>query len=632
MPHVPNPLEDFATYNALWTMACATPGEVNSVSYRKQLTNIIFSSAGRYGGQRVSTAYGVPEYFVDNVELKCFATPTPPSGNTSQIKINFEIFEPFSLGLFLQSCQSAAIDAGYKSYLDNAPYVLKLEFKGQKTTGEFDELTPFYFLVRLKKIEFTVNEAGSKYRVETFPYNHQLYNATINTIYTDIKLVGKTAREVLIDNSENSLQDQLILRELQLIKDKKKKLPNYYRVDFIPCDWGGPNPFEPASGGSMEFAPDSTGGTEVFKRKGDVDGGEGKVIRGKMTINPKEKTLQFSQGTSITDVINSIILSTKEARENSTNPGKMDSNGFITWWRLDVDINLLDYDEQIKDYNKLIIFRIVPYKIHHSIFLGPEATSVGVRDITSELVKVYNYIYTGKNTDVLKFDIDIKNLFFTATDPNKQEDALVQANPGHNASLPPTAQETEPPTGSAEPSVAGNSNSLLPSLLAANLPFKAGAGQLDSKQKIANEFYVNAITKNKDMINLNIELKGDPYWLPENGQGNYHPGGGGTPVAGQTMNYENRDIHVAVYFKTPIDVRGADGLMKFQDGEQVSPFSGLYKVTEVEHRFSGGLYKCTLKGPRMPAQDAKGGGDLFPVKLGEPQKDKKQVSENPGNR
>ena len=100
-----NPLNDFALYNCLWTMAAVSPGDFNSAGYRKELTNIVFSSAGRYEGKRSPTAYGVPEYFIDNIEMETFTTPTGSAGNTNQVKITMDIFEPFSMGLFLQSLQ-----------------------------------------------------------------------------------------------------------------------------------------------------------------------------------------------------------------------------------------------------------------------------------------------------------------------------------------------------------------------------------------------------------------------------------------------------------------------------------------------------------------------------------------------
>lgn len=630
MALIPNPLEDFATYNALWTFACISPAQLTDLSYRSSLKNIIFSSAGRFDGDRVQTAYGAPEYFVDNVEMRAVITPTPSQGNANSVSTNFEIFEPYSLGLFLQSCQAAALEAGYKSYLDNAAYVLKLEFKGQKTTGQFGTVGPFFFPVRLKTVDFTVTEAGSKYRVTTVPFNQQVFNASSNTVFNDMKLIGKTAKEVLVDHPTNSLVAQLNSREKMLVDDKKRDIPDKYTIEFVPCDWGGPNPFEPTKGGDLEYAPTSTGGTEVFKRQGDVDGGDGKVIRGKMTINPKEKTLMFSQGTSIANVIDYVILSTKEARENATNPGKM-VDGFVTWWRISTDIKLIALDTKIKDHAKEYIFRIVPYRIHHSVFMGPETKAQGVPKIKANLAKEYNYIYTGLNTDVLKFNIEIKNLFFTAVDPNKPEDTAVQASPSTQAKLPPEAPKAEGSEGQTAPATGGNAPSVKPSLFAGRLPFNAGSGQVDSKQKIANEFYMNALTKAKDTINLDIELMGDPYWLPENGQGNFHPSGGGTPVANGTMNHENLDIYVGVTFRTPIDQLGSKGLYVFQDAGMRSPFSGIYKVVEANHKFSGGTYKVTLKGPRMPAQDIEGGltGDVFPTKLGEVPKEQTTVAMKP---
>jgi hypothetical protein len=625
----PNPLNDFITYNALWTFACVTPQAASSSDYRGALTNVVFASAGRYAGERIGTAYGVPEYFIDNVEMRAIIAPTIKGGNATQIKMDFEIFEPFSLGLFLQSCQAAALAAGYKSYLDNAAYVLKLEFRGHTGPGTSAEMAPYYFLAKLVTTTFTASESGSKYKVSVIPYIHSAFHATVNTAFNEMKLVGKTAKEVLVDHPTNSLVLQLNDREAGLVADNKKGIPDKYTIDFVPADWGGPNPFEPIKGGDLEFLPESTGGTEVHKRHGDVDGGDGKIIRAKMTINSKEKSLMFNQGTSLVNIIDYVILSTKEARQNATDKGKM-VDGFVTWWRISTDTKLLTFDERIKDFAREYIYRIVPYRIHHSVYMGPEAVSQGISKIKRSLAKEYFYIYTGKNTDVLKFEIDIKNAFYTAVDPNKLEDNSIQANTGVFAKVPPEAAKTEASEGQAAPSVSGNSPPVKPSMFAGMLPFKAGSGQLDAKQKIANEFYLNALTKTKDMINLHIELQGDPYWLPENGFGIYHPDGGGTPTAGKTMNYENLDIFVGVYFKTPIDARGSSSTYVFQDNGQDSPFSGIYKVVEVNHRWSGGHYKVTLTGPRMPAQDISDGGDLFPNKLSNVQKDRTMTAMKPG--
>jgi len=618
-----NELEKFITYNPLWTFY---PVELKVLqsgqpSYRDpgSIKDVIFSSAGRYEGKRVVTAFGSPEYFIDNVEIKSFIVGTPGAGNTSQIGINFELFEPYSLGLFLQSCQLAAVAAGYKSYLDNAAYCLMLEFKGQTDFNNYDSVGPYFFLVRLKKVDFTVNEGGSRYKVETFPFSQQALNPTTNTLWNDAKLKGKTAKEVLRDHPELSLINQLNQRELKMVEEGKKTLPDFYDIVFLEDETGKPNPYGEDAGGDLGFDAASTGGIESFARNGDVYE-NGKVVRGKVTISPKEKILQFPQLTSIQNAIDSVLLSTKEAKDAVTKESKV-VDGFITWWRLQPEVILLEYDDKIKDWQKFVIFYIAPYKIHHSVLMPPGATARGIPKLKNEVARVYNYIFTGKNIDVLKFDINIQNLLFTAVDPNPAHRTAVQANPGVNASVQPNANLTTNNIGGQGGSPAGDAPRIGPSIDASKLPFPGGTGNINAEQKLANDFYINALSTWKGMINLELEILGDPYWLPEAAIGGYRPKGdppGSLTTTNGTMNYANRVVHVVVNFRTPSDYDGQEMILKFQDGDRVSPFSGLYQVSQVEHRFSGGVYRCILKGPRIQGQDTNEPTEIFVSKIDEP--------------
>ena len=67
---IPNPLEQFASYTPLFTLACLTPEQYNDPrSYRNSpadLKHIVMSSGGRYDSQRVQTASGTPEFFINN--------------------------------------------------------------------------------------------------------------------------------------------------------------------------------------------------------------------------------------------------------------------------------------------------------------------------------------------------------------------------------------------------------------------------------------------------------------------------------------------------------------------------------------------------------------------------------------
>jgi hypothetical protein len=618
----PNPLNKYALYNCLWSMAAVSPGDFNNGAYRKELTNVIFSSAGRFEGKRVSTVYGVPEFFVDNIEMETFTTPTGPAGNTNQVKITMDIFEPYSMGLFLQSMQVSARNAGYQSYLDNAPYVLKLDIVGQTTIGDFSEEGPWYFCVGMRQCTFTTNESGTTYKLETYPYGDRAFNGSENTLDNELKLIGKGASEALITHPDNSFIIMMNEREKRLVKDKRKLIPNKFSVEFPPCDWGGPNPFEnDLDGGSFEFQPDSPGGTETQGRAGDsYEEAKAKVLRDKVKINPRERSLQISKDTSLTTLIDAVIINTKQARRSATGEHPLDPEGMILWWRTDVDIKLLDFDESTKERAKEYIFRVVPFKIHHSVFMGPNARAQGIEVLKESIAKEYYYIYTGLNTEVKKWSIEIKNTFYTAVDPNKPEKTGVAANPGVQRSVAGQPLQAEKPAGALNQTDPENSPAAIRfSKYVGNLPFKAGSGRYDTEHKVATEFYYNILNHTFDMVNLDLETMGDPYWLPEQGQPNYHPPGGGSMTASNgTMNYETKDILISMIFKTPLDTFGGDGVYRFQDGEERSPFSGIYRVTKVINKWNGGEFSQKLEGYRIPAQEIEGNGDRQPTQIGPP--------------
>jgi hypothetical protein len=176
--HYLNPLEKFASYSPLWTFACLTPQQFNNPkSYRGNdgaLKNIVFSSGGRFDKERVKVSAGgnsltAPEYYVNNFQMSAVLAPNNKTGNSNSIAFSWEIYEPYSMGLLLESMQVAAISAGYANYMDNCPYLLKLDFQGYNETGQpikgQDKLSKYY-VCKLKKVTFDVNEQGSVYKVE----------------------------------------------------------------------------------------------------------------------------------------------------------------------------------------------------------------------------------------------------------------------------------------------------------------------------------------------------------------------------------------------------------------------------------------------------------------------------------
>jgi hypothetical protein len=657
---VPNPMEQFASVNVLWTLAVLTPQQFNNPSsYRtsdfsfagssftdsttgqKQESSIIFSSGGRGDQYRTKTFYGTPEYFINNFQMNCIIGTNEKTGNSNAIKFSFDIYEPYSMGLLLQSMQNAAVKAGYLSYLDNTPYVLRMDIQGYNELGQvIKSVKPKFFTLKLTSMKFTVNEGGSTYKVEAIPYNHQGFSDAINTTYNDIKISGGPQGNVVeaLSTSESSLVAVLNRNEEKLVKEGKIGVPDRYSIQFPKTSnqWfssaGNPTKINRASlkpgelnqrsvaGSQVNYADDKdlpineigaasfgfdnkSGGNALFKRAGDqIDQKTGLVKRDGMTIDPKSRAFQFGQGQSLTAIINQIILSSDYAKKAITE--KPTPEGYIKWFKLDVQVELLKYDPIVGDYAKKITYRVVPYFIHQSIFANPSSAPVGYAELMKQIAKEYQYIYTGQNVDVLKFDININNLFYSGVNPSPENEGAKTANQDQKGSekLNSTTQTGKGQAPAAQAAQLGRSRPKRdPKLLKS---MKGGSGDKTTEQAVAENFQNAFISGNSaDMVTVNLEILGDPYWLVDSGLSNYFADVS-SPVSqitnDGTMNYESGNVYIYLTFRTPADINEKTGLYDFSIAGKESPFGGIYRVNMCENVYSDGIWKQTLKCLRMP--------------------------------
>lgn len=646
-----NPLEIFASYSALWTMACLTRDQFNDpTSYRRtgELKNLVFSSAGRYDEKRIRTAYGVPEYYINSFTMKNIIGANQKTGNSNAVSFEWEIYEPYSMGLLLQSMQIAARSAGYLTYLDNAPFCLKLDFKGfGEDQALITSIKPKYFVLKLTNVTFEVTESGSVYKMTAIPYNHLGFGDDINVLYQDIRVsAGQqgTVEEVL-STGENSLQSVLNDIEDQLVLEEKLLVPDRYEIvfpkksnDFISIsqtsqqttpnratadptkdqekDEGrkvvGKRParqfiedYDKNDIGPSEFGFDqSDGGNYSFRRAGfQYDEKTGIVIRDNMSINPKDRSFLFSQQQTITAIINQIILSSKYAKEGIV----PDKDGFITWWKVDVQIEMLEFDNWTGDFARKFTFRVVPFRIHHTIFTNPNSAPIGYEQLASEITKKYDYIYTGENVDVLKFDISIQSMFFTGINPASETNTAQASDPntsGVTEKVNNTTKTGEGPANSAKAAKLGSRRvKKSPELIESRY---GGSGTKNVEQKVAEAFH-NAFTDTvTDLVKVDLEILGDPYWIVDSGYANYFAdkeSEKSQETADGTMNYESGDVFIYITFQTPVDVDEAGGLYLFPtDYGKESPFSGIYRVVACENFFTDGTFKQKLECIRMPGQ------------------------------
>ena len=644
---VTNPMEQFASMNVLWTMACLTPQQYNNPKlYRNipgDLTNIVFSSGGRFDADRVATFFGSPEYYINNFVMQTVIGANEATGNSNAVKFSFDILEPHSMGLLLQSMQTAAVKAGYLSYLDNAPFVLKMDIQGYDDRGvELTVIKSKYFVMKLSSTKFTVNESGSVYKVEAIPYNHQGFSDAINTIYSDVKISASGNGHVfdLLSGSSTSLMAYLNKNEEKLKAEGKITEKDEYVIQFpiLSSDWQSsagnqaeikkatvdpnatvtkktavqasmiktdPQLLDKNSIASASLGFDqSSGGRAVFKRAGDqYDEKTGVLIRDGMTIDPKTRAFQFGQSQSLTSIINQVILSSEYAAE-ALEPKFLTPQGFIKWFKLDVQIELLKFDELTGDFAKKITYRVVPYFVHQSIFANATSAPIGYAQLMKDIVKEYQYIYTGQNVDILSFNIEINNLFYTGANPKPEAEAANTGNQDQkSAEVLPSSTKTgkgqaievqSAQTGRARPRRD-------PRLLAG---YKGGSENKSVEQNVAENFQDAFISgSSADMVSINLEVLGDPYWLVDSGMSNYFAGASSptTQITDDgTMNYESGNVYIYISLRTPADVNPLTGLYDFSVAGKESAFGGIYRIVSCENQFTDGNWKQKLRCLRMP--------------------------------
>ena len=143
-------------------------------------------------------------------------------------------------------------------------------------------------------------------------------------------------------------------------------------------------------------------------------------------------------------------------------------------------------------------------------------------------------------------------------------------------------------------------------------------GQVDSR---LDQFFDAITNPTADMVVLRMEILGDPAWLgqsqfipatPQNSNGSstdnnidFFRGGEKDNIWNPKLKCFNYDVAEPVTnltFKTPQDFNDKTGVYELTSAPK-GVFSGLYKVTQVEHNFTDGKFTQTLTMIRFNNQD-----------------------------
>jgi hypothetical protein len=658
-PPFPNILHNYSTYNYVFTLSVLDDVSLNfpDETYKQgQYGPLILRSAGGAPtSDLVPTAYGKYDFFLDNVKISSSVGLEKSTGNTNATGVSFKITEPYSMGLFFQSVQTAALVAGHQNYLD-IPLLLTIEFKGHVDAAlqnvQIDKTTK-HIPLKLREIGMRVTGKGCEYDVEAYPWNEQGFSTSYSQLKTDVNISGSSVQDML-QTGEKSLQKVLNDKLQQEVKRKDVNVADQIIILF-PTDLASsaspatntesesddksatvnPGDAESASvyqklgvgRGKNSTLVQGTDASQVnpiglasmgfnLYRKGDTpfakdnvsyDEKTGTYKRGNITIDPSKSDFKFNQGVSVVNVINQVILMSDYGR-NALKEAQLTPEGQVVWWRVETQVFNTPTEENLKKTGlkpKIVVYRVVPYLVDASIFLPPNAPKPGLENAKKQSLKEYNYIYTGKNLDILDFSIEFKAGFYRALHADSgdnNEGKELEKKTGAAATSGETANQ-EPPEGQSPDTQQTPSVVRKDKIESSN--YSLGGGGYDDAASIAARQFHDLATNGVDMINLNLTILGDPYYIATSGMGNYSA----TATNFQNMtsdgevDYQSGEVYITVNFRTPIDINQQTGFYNFGDTRPVQQFSGLFRVLQIESIFNKGTFKQTLSLVRIPGQD-----------------------------
>ena len=652
---LPNPLHAYPSYNYILGLGILTDAELNdpNATYMGgSRPRLICKSGSTDPNNRVQTPYGKFDYYIEDLVME-HQIGFEDGENTNVADFSFKVIEPYSMGMFLTACQQLALEQGHDTWSE-APFLLTIEFRGNKETGQMGIIpgTSRYIPILIAEIDFTVNQDGSVYTIKGMPWGASGLTDANSNFTADVTCAGASVQQIL-QTGEKSLQVALNKRQQLLVDAGVIDEPDEYLILFPDSlqtsatsgVFGDSENFSPASGstdvGSREQIESLLGVTrggpnnnlqqsgdqanEIGKSAIDFDSAgatrdavpagkdsevydtaSGTFFKGKLTVEPGSSDFKFSQDSDIVNAINQVVLKSKYIK--TTFETALTPEGYRNWWRIDCQVyNIGPVRANTGTKPKLFVYRVHPYNVHGSRLMPAGHRAKGYEALKQQVVKEYNYIYTGANIDVIKFDIAFNTSFayeMSADGLQRTQDSVNETSAGGSKDKEKEKINPLPPGKLPEP---GSNPTIVKFIKTLTGTDRGGGGAPDSQSTRAARLFHDAATNTAQaMMDLEMEIIGDPYYIAQSGIGNY------TADASQYTNltttgelsYQNGEVDIIVNFRTPVDINQNTGLYTFAGGStRLDQWSGLYAVTNVTSTFRLGQFKQTLKGMRRPLQE-----------------------------
>ena len=285
----------------------------------------------------------------------------------------------------------------------------------------------------------------------------------------------------------------------------------------------------------------------------------------------------------------------------------------IKWYKIIPTVELKDFDIIRNSYSKNVTYTITPYTAANAYH--PNFVKTTGKDVEKQVVREYNYLYTGKNQDITRVDIDFDTAYYTQISTYREQVA--------RGGTSRTSDPQDNPENLQQPATNATSSYYVPVTTEVNGYNIKATGMntaTNPEEKIVADLKTSLYTKSRgDNLNIKIQIIGDPdfikqddiYYNPRSEEyaqmtasRSERPVVRDGPQAGQIL-FDSEQIYVRLNFKNAVDIDDTIGIQNkqetLQNGRTTNgSFSGIYKVLTVQSEFNRGQFTQTLDIIRMP--------------------------------
>ena len=608
----PNPLNQYPNYTYNLSLAYLDLTKYNNIvlngeDFIAADGEVLIASAGRHNDtDMVRNPRFQRDMYFENFKMTTIIGYNSRTRGSNAIDISFTIIEPYSITL-MDKILKVARDADIRAW-DQMPFVVKIDFMANQEFPDGPLPTPIPELskrlaIKIIDIKIKLTHRGTEYTVTAIPMSHVAMLQTIGTTPINLEVGARNLKDFFDSNGSSgnvgTPEREQVARDNEDLgvsvnetADKDRQVSQTTSYPAALTAWQRRLVDKQHQGQADEYKfvldPELANATLIPKGAGGVPFRSIPNPTDGDKPNFDKMITRINAGASIIDVINMAVYGSSFYQDqikpsNTVDTSPMQAHKILT----KIEYVPGEYDEIRKCYR-----RIITYYIKKVDFYNQKSVHIK-RSTPKSVSKEYQYMYTGRNQEILDLQIDFNTMFYVAITALELKD---EKSTAHRPN--PEARGDE---AADDQLAAGNSNKIDPlKVLPVPIQSETATAQraLNRKSTEAQDLQSSMMSSSRgDMLNIKMKIAGDPDLIKQDEV--YYPP---DTFRGTSIVMDAGEIFANLYFRTPEDIDQDTGLYEFADNNS-NVFNGKYKILSVDNSFERGAFTQTIDMIRLFEQE-----------------------------